>query len=78
MRKYTVHCEWDPEAKVWYVVDSNVPGLATEADTPHALFEKLLVIIPELVELNEPDGDEEVPLELLWSHQGNVRLRQRV
>jgi len=76
-RKYTIHCAWDAEAEVWYVSDSNVPGLATEADTPDALFQKLLVMIPELVELNEPDGDEEVPIELLCSREASVRIHRR-
>ena len=77
MRKYTVHCEWDSEAEVWYVERSNVLGLATEADTADALLKKLLVMIPELVELNDPDGDEEAPVELLWSQYTSVRLRNR-
>lgn len=26
-------CRWDEEGGVWYVADSDVPGLATEAET---------------------------------------------
>lgn len=73
-RQYTIRCEWDAEAEVWYVVDSDVPGLATEADTPDALFQKLLVMIPELLEANHvADGDDEVPIELLCSRFGRAR-----
>jgi predicted RNase H-like HicB family nuclease len=50
---YTVNCRWDEEARVWYVADSNVPGLATGADTLDELLGKLQTLIPELLELNE-------------------------
>jgi predicted RNase H-like HicB family nuclease len=74
-RQFTVRCEWDAEAEVWYVADSNVPGLSTEAATPKELVQKLLVMIPELVEANDlPDGDEEVPLELLYTQSASVRV----
>lgn len=36
-RTYTVTCEWDSEVSVWYVSESNVPGLATEAATLEAM-----------------------------------------
>ena len=42
----------DNEAKVWYVADTDVPGLATEAPSIDALAEKLKVMIPEMLELN--------------------------
>ena len=49
---YTVTCRWDDEARVWYVAESNVPGLATGADTLDELVRKLQVVIPELLEAN--------------------------
>jgi len=67
---YVVKCAWDDGAQVWYVADSNVPGLATEAPTAEAMMAKLRVMIPELVEEN--DGLEPgatVPFELLYSRQ---------
>lgn len=42
----------DEEADVWYVSDTNVPGLATEAVTLPQLLAKLRHLIPELLELN--------------------------
>jgi hypothetical protein len=75
-RQFTVRCEWDPDAKVWFVADSNVPGLATEADSEQAMLKKLLTLIPELVNLNEgPDGKSDVPLELLWKRTQNAVVR---
>jgi Domain of unknown function (DUF1902) len=49
---WTVKAAWDDEARVWYVQDSNVPGLATGADTFEALIEKLKIVIPELLAEN--------------------------
>ena len=42
----------DDEAGVWYVSDTNVPGLATEADTLPQLLAKLRHLVPELLQLN--------------------------
>lgn len=65
-KSYTVACQWDPEANVWYVSESDVPGLVTEAPTLEALEAKLLRMIPELLELNEgPGTDRTVPFELI-------------
>jgi hypothetical protein len=49
---FTVRAEWDHEAELWYVADSDIPGLAAEAPTTEALLVKLRILIPELVELN--------------------------
>jgi hypothetical protein len=32
-KSYTVACLWDAEAGMWYVAETDVPGLATEAAT---------------------------------------------
>jgi hypothetical protein len=55
MAKLKVTCEWDAEAAVWYVCDSNVPGLSAEADTVEAMEAILHERIPELVRLNMPE-----------------------
>lgn len=73
---YVVHAEWDAEANYWYVSDSNVPGLATGADSVPELLVKLRVMVPELITLNgltEPfEGD--VPFELFARYQETMRL----
>jgi hypothetical protein len=57
-RTFTVNAAWDAEARVWTVGDSDVPGLAAEADTVEALQAKLRDLIPELLAENgvSPDG----------------------
>ncbi len=52
-KTYNVTCQWDPEAAVWYVAESDVPGLITEAATLELMEAKLMRLIPELLELNE-------------------------
>jgi hypothetical protein len=44
-----IRAEWDPEARVWFAESANLPGLVTEAETVELLFEKLRVMVPELL-----------------------------
>ena len=44
-----VRAQWDSEAEVWTAESNNLPGLVTEAETVEALFEKLRVMVPELL-----------------------------
>ena len=49
-----VQASWDDEAKWWVAESDDVPGLATGAATWSELVAKLGVMVPELLELNEP------------------------
>lgn len=63
---YTVSCLWDTEAGMWYVAETDVPGLATEAATLEEMERKLLRMIPELLELNGAGQPwQRVPFELI-------------
>ncbi len=53
--KFKINVQWDDEARVWYVEDSNVPGLVAEAPTVEAIQALLRVRVPELLELNMPE-----------------------
>jgi hypothetical protein len=67
---YYVKAEWDTDASVWFVSDTNVPGLCTEAETAEDLFRKLDVMVPELVALN--CGEQQyVPFELITHRVSN-------
>lgn len=66
---YEIRIEWDAEADVWYVVDSNVPGLATEAPTIEAMLARLEVMVPELLEESGICTAEEIPFSLLAQRQ---------
>ena len=58
MARFQVEAAFDKDAGVWFVCESNVPGLATEAPTLDALVDKLAVMIPELSEADDDDGEE--------------------
>lgn len=72
--KFVVVVEWDSEANVWFVANSDVPGLATEAPTMDNLIAKLKVMVPELLELNGVIGaaHSEVPFSLMADVAGTA------
>jgi len=49
MALWTVQASYDPEARVWWTSDSDVPGLVTEADTLEQLAGKLEILVSEMV-----------------------------
>ena len=63
-----IHADWDSDAGCWYATSDDVPGLATGADTIEDLIERLKVIVPDLVELND------VPVD---GHSFELLARQR-
>ena len=71
-RTYFVKAEWDDEAKVWYVSQTDVPGLAVEAESPPALLDLLQTIIPELFALNGVAGDG-IPYSVIFDHLTTAR-----
>ena len=60
----TIRAEWDSEAGVWVAESDDVPGLVTEADTLELLVERLRVLVPELLELNDA-AQRAAPIELM-------------
>lgn len=52
MALWTIRAEYDPEAKVWYSVDGDLPGLAVDADTLEALAAKAGTMLPNLLEIH--------------------------
>ncbi|HEV2541896.1 MAG TPA: DUF1902 domain-containing protein [Methylobacterium sp.] len=71
-RHVVVRCAWDDEADVWFVQDSDVPGLVTEATTLDALRCKLPGMIQDLLEV-ETAMDIEVDL-IAYAHD-RVRVQ---
>ncbi|WP_319577410.1 DUF1902 domain-containing protein [uncultured Desulfobacter sp.] len=63
-RPYFIRAEWDEEADVWVASSEDVPGLATESATLEGLIEKLKVMIPELLEANGEDVEQETTFEV--------------
>lgn len=54
---------------MWVAVSDDVPGLVTEAESMDTLMDRLLVMVPELVELSEvgPAPYAGAPFELTFS-----------
>jgi uncharacterized protein DUF1902 len=50
-----VHLAQDAETRLWYVAESEVPGLRLEAASVHELIRKVEDVAPELVELNREE-----------------------
>ena len=76
---FTVTYEWDEEAHVWYVSDSNVPGLSGEAPTEAAMEKLLDERIPELLRLNMPElfrreAPRHVPFDLIKRRHRDLNL----
>jgi len=72
---FQVHVSWDEEARVWYVSESDVPGLNAEAETLDEMQIELRQLVPELLTLNgviRPQNHE-VPWELVSRHSEKTR-----
>lgn len=50
---YTIDAFWDTESGVWVATSDEVLGLATEAPTIEQLTQKLHIMIPELIQVNQ-------------------------
>jgi Domain of unknown function (DUF1902) len=55
MAEWTVRADYDPEARVWYVLDSDMPGLHCDAETLDGLQRKIGPMIEDLLEINADD-----------------------
>lgn len=64
LRHAVIRCAWDDDAKVWYVRDTDVPGLATEAPTLDALRAKVPAMIQDLL-ADQPDRPEAIEIDLI-------------
>lgn len=49
MTLWTIHAAYDPESRVWYTVDCDVPGLVTEGETLERLRDRAAAVLPELI-----------------------------
>lgn len=78
MTVFHVTAVWDDSAGVWTVVDSDVLGLATEAETWPALIENILDLAPVLLrengQISEQTGGE-VPIEVMAKQVEQLRLQ---
>lgn len=52
MAQWTIRAEYDPEAKVWWSADSDVPGLAADAPTLELLAGKTGAMLGDLLAIH--------------------------
>ena len=65
-RMILVRAQRDELAGVWVATSEDVPGLVTEAATLEDLQDKVLIMIPELLEANQIDCDlNEIPVHIV-------------
>jgi len=62
---------WDPDARVWYIASSNLPGLHLEGATPQEIYNQLPGAIEDLLEgsgQREVSFDFITPVEIMPGH----------
>jgi predicted RNase H-like HicB family nuclease len=66
MDTITVTIQEDPEARVWYVSESSLPGLNVEAESFEALRAQLPLAIQDLLAASDDGLDHSnIPVELI-------------
>ncbi len=61
-RHAVIRCAWDEEAEVWFVNESDIPGLVTEAPSLEALRRKLPGMIQDLLDV---EATTEIEVDLI-------------
>lgn len=51
-QELAVHIARDEETGIWYIAQSDIPGLRLEGDTVSDLLRKIEDVAPDLIELN--------------------------
>jgi predicted RNase H-like HicB family nuclease len=69
-----VKAAWDPDAAVWWVEHSDLPGLNLEAESLEALRDKLPGAVEDLMEAAGQTGEREVQIEIIAHAHARVRL----
>ena len=49
MALWTIRAEYDPEPEVWWTSDSDIPGLAADANTLDKLAQTIGAMLPDLL-----------------------------
>jgi predicted RNase H-like HicB family nuclease len=65
MAQWTVRADYDADDGVWYVVESDIPGLAVDGETVAILGEKAGAHLPDLLDIHR---DDLTPAQLAGPH----------
>ena len=68
-----VKATWDDEAKVWVAESDDIRGLATEAETLELLKDRILIMLPELLEHNDCKSDlPKIPVHIMAEQTASI------
>jgi predicted RNase H-like HicB family nuclease len=72
MRRHAIiRAGWDEDAKVWFIADSDIPGLVTESETLEGLSQRIRDILPDLLE-GVTDRPDEIEIDLIAHRHDRV------
>jgi len=74
-----VRADWDEDARVWVATSADIDGLALEAETVDALYDKVSGALIDLVELNDGgdfDREHDIPFHMVAAKTGRVPALQ--
>ena len=75
---YFASVSWDEEAGVWYVSETDFPGLVAEAGTQQELIRKIHRLVPELYEANRHlmnmEFRKDIPIQVTARRLETIRL----
>ena len=71
IRHAVIRCDWDDEAGVWFVQETDIPGLVTEAPTLDALRLKLPEMMQDLLDLDTPT---DIEIDLIAHAHSRIRV----
>ena len=77
MKQLEIKAKYDVEDKVWFIVESDIPGLHVEAETFEQLLEVIYDVAGELIEANLPDyvlSAPDVPLYVMAQSLVHARV----
>ncbi len=70
--KLIVDVRWDDEASVWYAVSRGQTGLATESESLDGLRERILAVLPDLLDLPPDKIDVELAVHGISAASGPI------
>lgn len=77
-QSYFATVSWDEDAGVWYVSETDFPGLVAEAGTQQELIRKIHRLVPELYAANRHlmDGEfrKDIPIQVTAGRLETIRL----
>lgn len=63
MAIWNIVANYDPEARVWYTLDGDIPGLLADAETIEELAAKAGRMLPDLLEIHANDFRDKTRLQ---------------